>query len=58
VYRVLHLCHVDELDGSALLHLVSSCQVLEDLKLENCSFGTTQLREHVVFSRRGTQSIL
>ena len=40
VYRVLHMCHVDELDSVSLLHLVSCCQGLEDLKLENCSFGT------------------
>jgi hypothetical protein len=39
VYRVLHLCHVDELEGTSLLQLTNCCQQLVDLKLENCSFG-------------------
>ena len=34
----LHLCHVEEISHLSLIHLLSSCPALKDLKLENCSY--------------------
>ena len=34
----LHLCHVEEVSHLALIHMLSSCPALKELKLENCSY--------------------
>ena len=34
----LHLCHVEEISHLSLIHLLSSCPALKELKLENCSY--------------------
>ena len=34
----LHLCHVEEISHLSLIHLLTSCPALKELKLENCSY--------------------